>query len=1119
MTTGYYRFPTIHNDTIVFVCEDDLWTVPTGGGIARRLTSGLSEASYPFLSPDGSQIAFIGREEGHPELYVMPAEGGPARRLTSMGGSLVQAAGWTGDGRIVFANNAGQPFSALMFLYVIGTAGGPPERLNIGPAREIAFGPSGGRVIGRNTHDPARWKRYRGGTAGQIWIDRAGSGEFQPLVELKGNLINPMWIGERVYFLSDHEGNANLYSCRADGDDLRRHTDHQDFYARNASSDGRRIVYHAGAEMYVFDPADEATRPVDIQYFSPQVQRNRKFVDPERFLNEADLHPHGHALAVSARSLVCTFTNWEGPVYQHGDPAAGVRYRLPAWLNDSLHLLALSDEGGEETFVILAADGSQPSKKLPAMDTGRILDIAVHPGKDQVVFSNHRRELMFLDLQTNEPKLIDRSLFTPVTGFGWSPDGEWVVYSISISQQRSGLKLWKAATGETFPLTNPVLRDTNPVFEPHGKFILFLSHRTYDPVLDNMAFDLTFPRGVKPYLITLQKDVPSPFAPYPRFGEAPKEKDDKEPAKPDEKNAPNGLNASEDPAAVPASKPASPSTDKEGKPEEKKEPGEEKPEPIVIDLDGIQERILAFPTRESRFGRIMGTNDAKVFYSVYPIEGTLDDSGNHSEPAARGMLLSYDFEDHKEDVFINGISDFVVGRDGRTLLIRSGNRLRVIKTNFKPDSDDAPGRKSGWIDLSRLKVPVVPAAEWRQMFREIWRHQRDHFWTPDMSQVDWIGVYERYLPLVERVSSRSEFSDLVWELQGELGTSHAYELGGDYRPQPVYPQGSLGADYEFDESSGGWKITHIVRGDSWDERANSPLNRPGVEVKEGDILLAINGQRLSRNLSPGEVLINLSHADVTLTFAGADEANPHVVMLKTIGSEEPARYREWVESNRRHVHAATDGKVGYLHVPDMGSSGYAEFHRGYLEEVERPGIIVDVRFNRGGYVSQLLLEKLARRRLGYDLTRWSAEPEPFPRESVLGPMVALTNEFAGSDGDIFCHSFKLMGLGPLIGKRTWGGVIGYFEPKMLVDGSSTTQPEASFWFKDVGYGIENYGTDPDIEVDNTPQDYARGVDAQLERSIQEIKVLMEENPPNLPDLSQKPSRAAPKLPQRNNKQM
>ncbi len=1120
MTSGYYRCPTIYQDTVVFVCEDDLWTVPAQGGIARRLTSNLGEVSYPFLSPDGSQIAFVGREDGQQEIYVMPAMGGPARRLTYMAGSIVQTAGWTADGKIIFANNARQPFDRLLYLYTIDPGGGQIQLVNVGPARGISYGRQGLRVIARNTRDPARWKRYRGGMAGQLWVDPNGQGEFHPLINLKGNLINPMVIGERIYFLSDHDGTGNIYSCLADGSDLRRHTDHQDFYARNAASDGQRIVYHAGADLYLFDPASGEDRQIAVQFFSPQTQRERKYVDPERYLNSYDLHPRGHALAVSARSLAYTFTNWEGAVYQHGDAASGVRYRLPAWLNDGLRLLALTDEGGEEAFVILTADGSRPPERLPALDIGRPDEVAVNPHKDQIVFTNHRHELLFLDLQTHELKQIDQSRYSPVRGFDWSPDGEWVVYSSSITIRRTGLKLWKAATGEVFSLTDPVLRDEFPVFEPHGKFIYFLSYRTFEPVNDNMAFDLTFLRGVKPYLISLKKDTLSPFTPFIKFSAPPKEKESEEPA--------------EEPGKASAQAKAEPEAENEGgtegenpeppaqeegqkaeaaKPAEEKG-DEEKIQPVEIDLEGIQQRILAFPVSESRYGRVMGALDGKVFYSVFPVEGIVDELEGHAEPPSRGVLMFYDFEEQKEEHFLHGLNDFRIGKDGKTMVIQAGWRLRVIKTTFKPDSDDTPGKKSGWINLDRLRVPVVPGAEWRQMLREIWRMQRDHFWTPDMSQIDWVGIYQRYLPLVDRVSSRAEFSDLVWELQGELATSHCYELGGDYRPRPMYPQGSLGADFEFDEASGGWKITHIVQGDVWNEREGSPLARLGTQVKEGDILLAINGSRLSRELSPAEALVNLAHTQVTLTFASEKEEAPIVILVKTIGDETAARYREWVDNNRKTVHERTGGKVGYIHIPDMGPGGYAEFHRGYLAEIEHEGLVVDVRFNQGGFVSELLLEKLARRRIGVAQARWFAEPFPYPQESAGGPMVALTNEFAGSDGDIFSHGFKLMGLGPLIGKRTWGGVIGLFGGHMLVDGTVTTQPEVAFWFKDVGWGVENYGTDPDIEVDIAPQDYVHGVDPQLDKAIEEVTRRLAENPPLSPDLSQRPSKAAPKLPER-----
>jgi tricorn protease len=435
-------------------------------------------------------------------------------------------------------------------------------------------------------------------------------------------------------------------------------------------------------------------------------------------------------------------------------------------------------------------------------------------------------------------------------------------------------------------------------------------------------------------------------------------------------------------------------------------------------------------------------------------------------------------------------------------------------------------RKNGWIDLERLNVAVRPSAEWRQMFREAWRLQRDQFWTPDMSKVDWLAVHDRYLPLVDRVSSRGEFSDLMWEMQGELGTSHCYEIGGDYRPQPVYPLGSLAASYAYNEEEEGWQVTEIARGDAWDPQKDSPLKTPGANVEVGDVILRINGQRLNRDFSPEMALVNLANTEVVLTLAAQERVNsdseeesakqddtpaPKNVTIKTLSSEFPVRYRQWVEANRTKVHEATEGKIGYVHIPDMGARGYAEFHRYFLAEIDRIGLIVDVRYNGGGHVSELILEKLARKRIAYGTTRWGKDAQPYPSESVMGPIIALTNEHAGSDGDIFSHGFKLMKLGPLLGKRTWGGVIGIWPRHALVDGTITTQPEFSFWFQDVGWGVENYGTDPDIEIDNLPQDYAKGVDAQLERAIEEALKLLAESPPPQPDFSNKPDLSLPKL--------
>jgi len=1127
MSSGYYRYPTLQGDTVVFVCEDDLWVVPASGGVARRLTANLGEITHPCLAPDGSQIAFVGRDDGQPEVYVMPARGGRPQRITYQAGNQVLVAGWTPDGQIVYANNAVQPFRHLLHLYTIPAQGGTPRLLNLGPARSIAYGAKGARVIGRNLGDPARWKRYRGGTAGQLWVDPDGSAEFRPLIQLKGNLSSPMALGERFYFISDHEGFGNLYSCLADGTGLRRHTDHADFYARNASSDGRRIVYHAGADLYLFDPAADSSQKIAVEFYSPQVQRNRRFVNPERYLSSWAIHPHGIALAVQSRSFVYSFFNWEGPVIRYGDPEVAARYRLADWLNDGRRLVAVTDAQGEEVFVLLTADGSHPPEFLPQLDIGRPEAIVVNPLHNQIAFSNHRYEICFLDLETHTLKRIDKGKAGPIAGFDWSPDGEWVTYSVSLSQQISAIRLWKAATGETFTITQPVLRDVAPAFDPYGRYIYFLSHRIFDPISDNMGFDLGFPRGVKPYLVTLQKDAPSPFVRQPRFPPVEK-KAEVSPINPPGENPPPIPEeklveepAAELPAVPQATGPAvADPAEKTAAPAEK---GEEKLKPedtkIKIDFEGIERRIVEFPTREGRFGRVLGCFEKKIFYSLYPVEGTLNAPMLEAEPPNNGVLMVYDLEEQKEETFVNWVSDFQISRDGKSVAVRSGNRLRVLKTGQKPNGEagDAPGRKSGWVDLHRLRVPVVPEVEWTQMFNEAWRLQRDQYWTPDMAQIDWLSIRERYLPLVTRTGSRSEFSDLVWELQGELGTSHCYEFGGDYRPGPRYTLGLLGADLVYDETVGGWRVSHIVRGDPWDEKASSPFERPLVDVVAGDVLVAINGQALGPDRSPQQVLLGLAAHEVALTFAartGAPAPEARSFTIKPIANESAARYREWVETNRATVHQATGGQVGYVHIPDMGARGYAEFHRGYLAELACPGLIVDLRFNGGGSFSALLLEKLARKRLGYDITRWGELPSPYPAESVMGPLVALTNEHAGSDGDIFSHAFKVMGLGPLVGKRTWGGVVGIWPRHTLVDGTLTTQPEFSFFFNDVRWGVENYGTDPDIEIDNTPQDYASGRDAQLERAVTEIQRLLAANPPRYPDFGDRPNLAAPTLPAR-----
>ncbi|MGB3614701.1 MAG: S41 family peptidase [Elainellaceae cyanobacterium] len=1103
--SGYYRFPTIHGDRVVFVCEDDLWSVPVGGGSAVRLTANLGAVSHPALSPDGQYLAFVGRDEGHAEVYVMPAAGGSATRLTFLGAGT-QVVGWSVDGHsIIFASSAGQPFRRLTQLHSINRGGGLPQLLPYGMAHRVSFGPNGGTLLGRNIGDPARWKRYRGGLAGVMWIDREGSGRFERLLDIPGNIAAPMWIGDRIYFISDHEGIGNLYSCTPAGQDLQPVTHQQEYYVRNAATDGQRIVYHAGAELFCVDVASGEQQGIPVEFYSPHVQRQRKFVDTGHYLEDYDLHPKGHSTLMTSRGQSFRFGHWEGAVLPLKPPEGG-RYRLTQYLQDGATLVAVSVIGdadcdggvgntGREALEVVSTEFDASPVILDGIDVGRVVDLKVSPVANQVVLSNQRHELIWVDLETQQFRLLDRSRYQRIHGFSWSADGAWIVYGCSETQFTSSIKLCQVAKGETHHVTSPRFFDFSPTFDPQGKFIYFLSVRDFNPVYDSVYFDLNFPRATRPFLVSLQQDTRSPFMPMPRpiaeddRGEEDRGEDDK---RDDDKNESESDAKGDDDSSG------------DGPEDSRDHGGHGKPAALTIDIDGIEGRIAGFPVPEGRYRQVWGLKEGALFSSV-PVKGSLGDDWDSADPPADGKIELYDFKRQNCELVAEDVSDFKVGWDHSTLIYRSGDRLRVCAAKAQSDADsdgdeEEPSRKTGWLDLDRVRISVDPQQEWRQMLAEIWGLQRDHFWTEDLSGVDWERVYQRYRPLLDRVGTRSEFSDLVWELQGELGTSHAYESGGDYREEPDYALGFLGADFTCDAD--GYRIAHIAKGDPWSKQS-SPLQSMGVNLQVGDRLLAINGQRLTAQRGPHEFLVHQANCWVDLTVADGEGQHRRTVTVKTLAREGRLRYREWVERNHRAVTEATGGRVGYLHIPDMAPEGYAEFHRYYFAEVHKQGLVVDVRFNGGGHVSQLILEKLARQRIGYDVPRWE-QPEPYPSDSMAGPIVAITNEQAGSDGDIFSHCFKLMNIGPLIGTRTWGGVIGIWPRHQLIDHSIVTQPEYSFWFKDVGWQVENYGTDPTIPVEVPPQDWAQGNDLQLNKAIEVILKQIEANPVQLPDFNDRP---------------
>jgi len=1059
--TGYYRYAAIAHDTIVFVCEDDLWTVPATGGTARRLTTSTGDVATPRLSPDGSTIAFVAREEGSPEVYVMPALGGPAKRLTFLGSDVCSVSGWTPDGAsILFCSDAAAPFARETHAFVVPAAGGRATPLRLGHARSLAQHADGRFVIGRNNDDPARWKRYRGGTAGDLWVDRDGSGTFERLVTLPGNPVWPMWVGERIFFLSDHQGVGNLYSVRPDGGDLQRHTHETEYFVRFPSTDGRRVAYTAGAAVHVYDAESGTDRTIAIETPSNAAQTARRFVDLSDRLEHFAPSPDGTALALVSRGRAITMPLWEEAAIAHG-AGSSVRYRASEWLPDGKRFVCVSDASGAERLEIRDASGEAEPDVLAEVDFGRMVELAVSPVADVVALSNHRHELLLVDLAERRARVVDRSPASHVRDLAFSPDGRWIAYSCAVAPDVNAMpngdtaivRIAKVKSGAVHDVT-PLLRvDRGPAWDPDGNYLYFISTRDFNPVYDALQFDLSFPQASRPFVVTLRDDVPNPFVPKP----APVHKDGKDGEADDERRK------------------------------------DVKAPRIDIDFAGIGGRILGFPVEEGKYEQVVATR-RRVLFTQFPLRGIKPEGNSWDDEDEPGTLFAYDFEQQRLAPLATDVHDIRLGGDGRTLVYTSHERMRAIDAlaelpeegQEEPKVPSEPGRRSGWLDLGRASVEVDPRAEWLQMYAEAWRMQREQFWDESMSGVDWDLVRERYARLVPLVRTRAELSDVLWEMFGELGTSHAYEIGGDVRHPAQYRRGFLGADLAWNGKDG-YDVVKIFRGDSWNRDVDSPLAEPGLAVHEGDTIVAVGGRPLSAEVTPDELLVNAAGRDVALTLASGKKERRRIV-VRALRDERMLRYRAWVDANRAYVHAQTSGRVGYLHIPDMGPWGFSEFHRGFLSEFNRDALVVDVRYNRGGHVSPLLIEKLARKRVGYDVSRYGP-PTPYPPESVGGPIVALTNQFAGSDGDIFSHVFKLYKLGPLVGKRTWGGVIGINPYHRLVDGTITTQPEFSFWFVDVGWKVENYGTDPDYDVDIAPHDDRAGSDPQMQKALELVATL------------------------------
>ena len=1067
----YLRFPHLVGDDLVFVADDDVWRASARGGRAERLTSDRVAVSRPRLSPGGTQIAWASRRDGNPEVYVAPVGGGAATRLTYWDHPLTRVLGWSSDARVIVTSPALQPFRSRSWPYALPTDASPGERLPYGPINGLARRRDGATVVQSTLNrEPATWQRYRGGTRGRLWLDASDDGQFTRfLAELDGQLADPVWVGDRLVFVSDHEGHGNIYSARADGSDIRRHSDHIGNYARDLAGalegGSARLIYQRAGRLYRLDSVDADAEPVPVEVALPgaRVAREPTVMPVSLAAAEAlSVDETGRASAVDVCGTVQWLTHRDGPVRALAD-TAGVRARLPRVRRGARAAVWVSDADGDDALEL--GDG-ESTRRIALGSLGRVLELTVAPDGEQVAVASHDGRVLLVALADGSVRELERNEQGDATGLAFSPDSKWLAWSTAYRSQLRSIRLADLDSGEVHDATPERFLDSSPTFTLDGRYLAFLSARTFDPVYDTHNFDLSFTVGVRPYLIPLAADTPSPFDP---------EATGRSVAQPAPQRASDDAVTSQ----------------------------------VRVDVDGLADRAVVIPVAAGLHTDLRAAKDG-LLWLTHPITGVIGAGLVEGGEPPRPTLWRWDIPSRRSSKLVAALDWFQVSGDGTRIVVRDGEKLTVgpAEHAIKPPEADEPSELVT-VDLARVRVVADPVAQWRQMMVETWRLMRDHFWIEDMGGVDWDGVLEHYLPLVDRLASRDDLSEVLWEMIGELGSSHAYERPVVPPPPAGRAAAFLGVDLVRDADS--WVIARVLPGESSVPAARSPLRAAGANVADGSVLVAVNGHPVPPS-GPGPLLAGLAGKPVEITVS-RNGATRTIVAVPT-ADETPIRYQEWVAGRRAVVHAQSDGRIGYVHVPDMMSTGWAEFNRDLRRELQRDALVVDTRDNAGGHVSELVIERLARRPLGGGHARHFADEE-WPSGAPRGPMISLANEYAGSDGDIVNEAFREMGLGKIVGVRTWGGVIGIDGRYQLVDGTTVTQPRYAFWFRDAGWGVENYGVDPDVEVAHPPQAWAADEDPQLAEGLRILlEALADTTPLTEPPIATRPDRAAPPLPPR-----
>ena len=1057
------RFPAIYENQIVFNYAGDLYTVDTEGGTARKLTGHEGMEMFPRFSPDGKWLAFTGQYDGNTEVYLMPAEGGIPKRLTftaTLGRDDVSdrmgpnnlVMGWKNKkNEIVFRSRmkSYNPFNGELFL--VSTEGTMPEQLPLPRGGFCSYSPDDKKLAYNRVFREFRtWKRYRGGMADDIWIYDFGSKKIENITNDPGQDIIPMWKGDKIYFLSDRGPlqRMNLYVCDLTSKATKRLTNFAEFDIKFPSPGKDAIVFENGGFIYRFDLASEQAKKVSIFIADDKVAGRCEIKNVSKNVTNYEISPDGKRALFGARGEIFTVPAENGPT-RNLTNSSGIHERNSKWSLDGKWIAYISDKTGEDEIYIVAQDGSGKPVQITKGGKTYKYKICWSPDSKKILWGDRLQRLRYVDIHTKNVKDVHKSKAWEIRDYTWSPDSKWIGFTRPEADVMNKVCLYSLEQDKTIEVTEGWYSSSSPAFSSDGKYLFFVSNRDFNPTYSWTEWNYAYQDMARIYMVTLGKDVESPFKP---------ESDEVEIKKEDKASGKKKKDK------------------KDSKSEEKKQETA-----VKVDADGLHNRIISLPIKAAGYNSLTSVGQ-KLYYSR---RGSKD---------KKPLLLMYDLKKKKETE-LGQINGYEISADQKKMLVSQNRSYAIIDL---PQGKIKIDKK---LDLSGMEMKLSHYKEWSQIFEESWRQMREFFFAPNMHGVDWEGVKEKYKPLVKHVNHRVDLTYIIGEMIGELNVGHTYTGSGDMVRAKRVKTGLLGAQIEKDAKSGYFQIKKILQGQNWSKGYRSPLTEIGVKASEGEYILAVNGQSTKEMKNIYAALVNAVGKQVTLKInSKPDEAGSHESVVVPIADESTLYYYNWVETNIKKIDKATDGKVGYIHVPDMGARGLNEFVKYYYPQLKKKALIIDVRGNGGGNVSPMLIERLRREVAMITMAR-NTVPDVNPGGLIWGPKVCLIDEFSASDGDIFPYRFKKHGLGKLIGKRTWGGVVGIRGSLPLLDGSSLHKPEFSRYdVEGKEWIMEGHGVEPDIFVDNDPAKEFAGIDQQLNKAIEVILEELKTQEKTIPEI-------------------